>query len=112
MKLYDTFNTLTALIILTFLGSAQASTFTGNIIQLRINTDDGGVARVSIKTRDHGGHCVNSEWYAYQPADREVGKLWTDALIAAHMNNRRVFITGSERCDRFDVEGVTDIDFK
>jgi hypothetical protein len=96
---------------------AQASEFTGKIVDLRINTSgfpnpDAGVARVSILVPGDPTACPTTGWYAYQPADAGVRQLWTDALIdAALVDSRRVRIIGTGTCDGFGVEGVSNIDF-
>ena len=90
---------------------AEASTFTGRIISLRINSGT-TPARVSILVGPHGSPCATAAWFAYEKADVEKGGLWTDALIDSSLvKGQKVTIVGTGTCDAFAVEGVDFIDF-
>jgi hypothetical protein len=90
---------------------AEASTFTGKIISLRISSGT-TPARVSILVGPHGSPCATAAWFSYENAGVGKGELWTDALIdSALVKGQRVTIVGTGACDSFAVEGVDFIDF-
>lgn len=89
---------------------SQASTATNvRILAVRLNAG-ATPARVSVRVGPHGSSCPTGEWFAYENADTGLRLLWTQALIAAVTQNKRVTIQGNNSCDGFGVEGITDID--
>jgi len=89
-------------------GVARASEFVGPIGAgpdgLRFSPGP-SPARVSIavaKTTPCG-----SPWYAYENADGELGRVWTETLTEAKANDRSVRIVGTGICDSFGIEGVS-----
>jgi hypothetical protein len=56
--------------------------------------------------------CSATGWFAFEQADTGVGKLWADLAIAALQSDKPLVITGTDECDNFSVEGVSDIDLK
>ena len=92
--------------------SVEAADFTGQIIALRYNTG-ATPARISIEVGAHSSLCSgNSDWFAFERADRGLQRLWHEALLAAWVNNQPVFIKSNGRCDRFGVEGVEYIEVR
>jgi hypothetical protein len=88
---------------------AHASTGSGQIVALRLST---GVSPARVSVRMPGNtSCGNNGWYAFESADTGLGKVWQDALLAAHMNARPVTIVGTGTCDQFQVEKINYIDF-
>ena len=91
---------------------APALAGTGAIKAIRVSGGIGGtaVARVSIEMYSDT-RCENNGWYAFEPADKGIGKAWTDALLAAYTQRRQITIHGTGTCDEAGVERIDYIDF-
>jgi hypothetical protein len=90
---------------------AYASTVTGTVQTIRVNTGSGNVVRVSIEMLGDTA-CPFNGWYAFEQADSGVGKLWTDLAMTASQSGKQLIITGTDTCDIWQVEGVANIDLK
>jgi hypothetical protein len=88
---------------------AFASTSTGPIQKIRINTGTNNSPRVSIFLGQTTA-CSTQGWYAYQAAASGVGLVRTQGLLAAYNAGNNVTIVGTGTCDAFQVERIQDID--
>lgn len=96
---------------------AFASTNTGLIETLRVNTNsnnpNAGSPRVSVKlVGNQTTSCPTQGFYAYNNAVNGIGRLRTDALLAAYKSDQPVVIVGTGQCDSFGVETINFIDLK
>jgi hypothetical protein len=92
---------------------AEPTVYEGKIVAIRLNTGD-SPSRLSILVENNPqsqAGCENG-WYAFENADQEVGLLWTSGLMIALHEQKRVFIVGNDRCDRFNIEGIDLIDLQ
>ena len=88
---------------------AFASTLTGQIQRIRINTGTNKSPRISILL---GGNtaCAAQGWFAYESASTDLGLVSTNALLAAYESGQPITIVGTGICDVFNVETINYID--
>jgi hypothetical protein len=100
---------LVGLCILLTAPMAFATTITGQIQRIRINTGTNNSPRISILM---GGStaCGAQGWFAYEAASTGVGLLMTNGLLAAYESQQPITIRGTGTCDAYNVEIVNWID--
>jgi hypothetical protein len=90
---------------------AFASTNSGKIQVLRLDDISTGTPRVSVKlSPNQNTSCPGQGFYAYNDAITGIGRLRTDALLAAYQSGKPVTIVGTGICDQFGIETIRYID--
>jgi hypothetical protein len=100
-----------AFIALLIAGPVLASDFTGLVQALRFSQEVASPARVSVLTTGTSAEC-GGPFYAYENGHSDLGLLWTNALQAALVQGRTVFIQGTGICDGFGIEGIRFIEVR
>lgn len=110
MKKHAIGGVLVGLFVFLMASMAFATTLSGQIQILRINSGS-TPARVSIFM---GGStaCATSGWFAYESAATSLGLVQTQGLLAAYQHGHQVTIFGTGSCDGFGVEEIAGIDLE
>jgi hypothetical protein len=102
---------LLAVVAILLADTAQASNFTGTLVQLQTlpSPTTPGNTRVGIQT---GGtnSCTGSgypSWYSFDLPNSGVAQIWQAILLAAISAGKTVAIYGSGTCDAYGIEIVS-----
>jgi hypothetical protein len=102
---------LAAAIFSVVTGTAFATTYSGTVVDVRVNASSTGGTRVSLLTTAATACTGAANWYVFEySGSNGPGSAWLAEALAAKISAQPVVIYGTGSCDPSGVEVVGTID--